>query len=210
MKLVSIQVGLPREVSFRGKLIKTGIFKNPVPGPVRVLTMNIEGDKQADLTVHGGPDKAVYAYSIDTFPWWKQNRVHDSFENGAFGENLSVDAFSESEICIGDTFELGSTILQAAQPRFPCYKLGVKFQDPSILKTFMKSRRPGIYFRVLQEGTIAPGDEFKLISKETEQVSILKLMDIALQSEIDSETLQQLLRIKALPLNFRERFESLI
>lgn len=208
MKIMSIQVGLPREVEFNGRTVRTGIFKDPVKGPVQVRYMNLDGDKQADLTVHGGRNKAVYGYSLDTYPWWKENRPADTFEYGAFGENLSIDQILESEVCIGDTFAAGTSILQAVQPRFPCFKLGVKFQDPSIIKTFMKLRRPGVYFRVLQEGVVEEGQELKRISREAIRFSILDLMDAMLHPEADPETLYQILMVKALPEEIRERLSS--
>jgi len=177
VKIISIQVGMPKEITFRGKKIVTGIFKQPVKGTVRVRTFNLDGDKQADLKVHGGRDKAVYAYSLDAYPWWKKARPDDVFEYGAFGENLCVDELPEDKTYIGDTFEVGTTILQISEPRFPCYKLGAKFGDPKILKTFMQSKRPGSYLRVLQEGTIKAGQKFKLISREKKLVSVLEVFE---------------------------------
>ncbi|RZA26850.1 MAG: MOSC domain-containing protein [Proteobacteria bacterium] len=175
MRLISIQVGQPKTVEFRRKPIRTGIFKEPVLGPVRVLKTHLEGDGQADLRVHGGETKAVYAYSLDAYEWWKMKRPGDRFSYGAFGENLCIDEILETETFVGDVFELGTALLQATQPREPCFKLGIKFDDQSIIKTFMESDRPGIYFRVLKEGVIEAGDELKLVERSRSNVSMYDL-----------------------------------
>jgi MOSC domain-containing protein YiiM len=209
MKIVSIQVGLPQEIIFRGKSITTGIFKSPIQGPAHVRTMNLDGDKQADLTVHGGRDKAVYAYSLDAYPWWKKMRPEDRFELGAFGENLSVDEMREDKIYIGDTFKIGDAVLQVAQPRLPCYKLGIKFNDISILKMFMKSGRPGVYFRVLKEGLIESDQTFTLIRQEKFLLSIYELFSLTQGASLDPEKAAEYAQIESLPLQFREQFQAI-
>lgn len=211
MKILSIQVGLPREVEFNGKVVKTGIFKDPVTGPVQVNTTNLAGDRQADLTVHGGPDKAVYAYSFDAYDWWKNERPADDFPYGAFGENLTVDHLPEDKIYIGDTYELGGTILQVAQPRFPCYKLGVKYNDLRIIKTFMKAERPGVYFRVLKEGKVEAGDTFKLVSQERVKLSVVDLSSFILgRRELSREDAIAYLGLGTLPDLYRESLRSVV
>lgn len=210
MKIESIQVGLPKTVEFRGQSVTTGIFKEPVSGPVMVRTLNLDGDKQADLSVHGGTFKAVYAYSMDALPWWRQARPQDTFGFGSFGENLSVDTLPEDQICIGDTFAAGGAVLQAVQPRFPCFKLGVKFNDPSILRTFNDFRRPGVYFRVLQEGVVQAGDELKLAAQEADRISVRQLFSVFLEKTKDPILLRRLLGIEALPPLMRERFEEIL
>lgn len=208
MKLLSIQVGKPRTVDFNGKQVSTGIFKDVIAGPVMIHKTNLDGDGQADLSVHGGVDKAVYAYSMDAMDWWKQHRPNDEFSFGAFGENLSFARLSEEETCIGDTFRLGESILQAAQPRFPCYKLGVKFKDPKILKAFVESGRPGVYFRVLEEGKIIAGDELVPLEREPHRFSILRLFQIVMEKDNDPIELKRLLKIEALPTSMREHFSE--
>jgi len=210
MKIVSIQVGLPKTVEFKGRQVTTGIFKSPVVGPVFIGTTNLHGDRQADLSVHGGPDKAVYGYSLDAYPWWKNERPKDEFPYGAFGENLSIDSLPENSIFVGDTYEVGSAILQAVQPRFPCYKLGVKFNDMSVVKTFMRSERPGVYFRVLQEGLLSRNEDFKLIDQDPTRISILKLFSIFHQSEIDRADLEEILQNKALATEMRAQFSEVL
>lgn len=208
MKLISIQTGLPKLVTFHGKDVTTGIFKSPVTGSIKVNFLNLEGDGQADLTVHGGKDKAVYAYSLDTYDGWKKERPQDTFNYGAFGENLTVDHLPEDQIFIGDTFELGTCILQVAQPRFPCFKLGVMYQDMSIVKAFMKFARPGVYFRVLREGQIRSGDEFKLINREKTQLSVLDLFKTQ-NHPIDPIKAREYQNLASLPEYFREMFRSI-
>lgn len=205
MKILSIQVGLPKTIQFKGKDITTGIFKNPVAGPVKVEKLNIVGDRQADLSVHGGVDKAVYAYSVDAYPWWREQRPQDEFKFGAFGENLSMETLDESQICVGDTFEIGGVILQAAQPRFPCFKLGAMYNDLSIVKTFTKSGRPGVYFRVLQEGIIDVGQSLKLVSREKILLPIVDLVTLT-QVAVSPTQAEQCIQIPSLPEQFRDYF----
>lgn len=210
MKIVSIQVGRPREIEFRGKPMTTSIFKSAVQKPVRVGKTNIEGDEQSDLRVHGGPDKAVYAYSFAAYDWWKKNRSDLSLENGAFGENLTLDDIDENRIFIGDSFVVGQAILQVAQPRFPCGKLGAKFNDLSVIKSFTQSRRPGVYFRVLQEGIIQKEDEFKLISQEKIAVSVNEIFELNQQARVSPKRVQEILQLQSLPESWRQDLQELL
>jgi MOSC domain-containing protein YiiM len=208
MKLLSIHVGLPREVEWEGKPVRTGIFKSPVPGPVFVSKLNLEGDGQADLTVHGGFDKAVYGYPRDAYPWWLQALAVPALPDGSFGENLTFAHLDEKRIFIGDRFRLGRCELQAVQPRFPCFKLGIKFGDMGILKTFLESGRPGIYFRVLVEGEIREGDELIQVTTDPERVSVWDFFDLKLRKYADPPLLERLLRIKDLNEDWREKFQQ--
>ena len=175
MKIISIQVGKPRAVDYRGKPVLTGIFKAPVKGPLMLRATNLDGDGQADLKVHGGIDKALYAYSLDAYPAWKKQRPNDEFAPGAMGENLSLDKMPEDQIFIGDVFKVGKAIIQVTEPRFPCFKLGIKYNDPKIIKEFNELGRPGVYFRVLQEGLIDVGQTLELTSQEEVKVSVAEL-----------------------------------
>ena len=156
MRVVSVNVGLPRDVPFRQGIVRTGIFKNPVPGLVRVRRLNLDGDGQADLTVHGGRDKAVYAYPAEHYPFWQSEMPDHVFPWGIFGENLTTEGALESEVCIGDEYRVGTARLLATQPRMPCYKLAARFDEPRMVKRFVAARRPGIYFAVLDEGDAQP------------------------------------------------------
>jgi MOSC domain-containing protein YiiM len=208
MRLLSIQVGLPKEVEWDGKRVSTGIYKYPVSGPVEVKKLNLEGDGQADLTVHGGADKAVYAYSLDAYPWWRETLQSSDLPNGAFGENLTFDAFDERSIGIGDKFALGGCELQAVQPRFPCFKLGIKFGDMEILRTFLSSGRPGIYFRVLKEGKIREGDTLRCLWRDPERVSVWDFFDLKIRKYADKALLARLLRIRDLNTEWRGKFQE--
>jgi MOSC domain-containing protein YiiM len=198
MKLLSIQVGLPREVDWEGKRVSTGIFKDPVPGPVWVGRLNIEGDGQADLRVHGGTDKAVYAYSMDAYPWWRKTLGRDDLPGGSFGENLTVDHLDETALCLGDVVAIGDCRLQIAQPRLPCFKLGIRLSDPEAPRTFMKSGRPGIYFRVLAEGSIRPGDRLEVVEADPERVPLADLFVFSQTRKADPAWAARALRVKSL------------
>lgn len=169
--------------------------------------LNLEGDGQADLRVHGGVDKALYAYPNDVYALWKKARPNDSFEYGAMGENLSVSTLPEDQIYIGDIYELGGALIQAVQPRFPCFKLSLKFEDPKVLKDFMEINRPGVYFRVIQEGMLAVGDEFKLKDRENFQFSIQELFSLLDQDEVDEERIRRVMGLKSLNSEWRTRLE---
>ena len=157
-KILSINVSLPEEIDFEGQKVTTGIFKKPIEGRIMLRTLNLDGDKQADLTVHGGPDKAVYAYPIEHYEFWRKVYPDMEMPNGMFGENFTIEGLMESEVSVGDAFEIGSSKVIATQPRMPCYKLGVKFGRMDVLKKFLASGRSGIYFKVLEEGEVGAGD----------------------------------------------------
>ena len=157
-KILSVNVSFPKEIDFEGQKVTTGIFKEPVERRIKLRTLNLDGDKQADLTVHGGPDKAVYTYSIEHYEFWRKVYPNMEMPNGMFGENFTTEGLMEVEIYVGDVFNIGSSKVIATQPRMPCYKLGVKFGRMDILKKFLASGRSGIYFKVLDEGEVGVGD----------------------------------------------------
>jgi MOSC domain-containing protein YiiM len=210
VEILSIQVGLPKSVRYGDKEIMTGIFKEPVQGPVMLRRLSLEGDGQADLRVHGGVDKALYAYANDVYSQWKQLRPRDEFSYGAMGENLLITSLREDLVMIGDTFELGEAVIQAVQPRFPCFKLSIKFNDPSILKDFMEINRPGVYFRVLQEGHLTVGDRLKLVDREEVYVSVQELFSMLHNPDIDRGRIKETLKIKSLCPDWRVRLERKI
>ncbi len=158
MQLLSVFVGKPRNIIYNHREISTGIFKELVAGPVKVNRLNLEGDGQADLKVHGGIDKAVYAYPSEHYAYWKSKRPDLSFTDGAFGENLSVTRMSEKEVSVGDVFRIGSALFTVTTPRMPCFKLGIKMNDPGFVQDFMEARLTGFYFKVLEEGEIEAGN----------------------------------------------------
>lgn len=207
MIIRSIQAGKIRTFLYRDRTIMTGIFKGPVHGPVWLRALNIEGDEQADLSVHGGKDKALYAYALDAYEAWKELRPAHNFPPGAMGENFSVDHMPEDKICIGDTFEVGEAVIQATQPRFPCYKLAAKFNDPHIIRQFMELKRPGIYFRVLKEGRVEQGQVMKLVDQEKVRVSVLELFLLG-TSAPELSRLQEILKLKTLNDQWRQNIQS--
>ena len=156
-EIASIQVGLPRTVVWKGREVTTGIFKEPVAGRVRVGRLNLEGDRQADLSVHGGPDKAVYAYPAEHYEWWRDELPGVPLPWGAFGENLTTRGLLEGDLAIGERLRIGTALFEVAQPRMPCSKLAVKFEDDGIVARFLESGRSGFYLRVIHEGEIAAG-----------------------------------------------------
>jgi MOSC domain-containing protein YiiM len=210
VKIKSLQVGKPITVEFNGKQVTTSIFKDQINGPVMLKTLNIVGDAQADLSVHGGHDKALYAYALDIYPKWQVLRPNDTFTNGVFGENLSLDTLPEDKIFIGDIYKLGEAIVQVTQPRFPCYKLGVKFRDIKIIKQFMKLEHPGVYFRVLKEGLINIGDELKLVEQEKILLSVLELFQIQHSSELNFTRILEIAKISSLPDEWKSHFQTIL
>jgi MOSC domain-containing protein YiiM len=209
MRVVSVQVGLPRDVVSRGRTVSTGIFKEPVDGPVRVAGVNLEGDRQADLTVHGGPDKAVYVYPAEHYPFWRDQLGRD-LGWGAFGENLTVEGVPlEDELCIGDLLRIGSAELVVVQPRLPCFKLGIRFGDPMMVKRFFDARRTGYYLRIVKEGYLAAGDEVAFVSHDPAQVPVAEITRLFADDEDDVEAVRRLLTVESLPEAWRNYFEQL-
>ncbi len=206
MKVVSVNVGLPREVIWRGRKVMTGIFKEPVATRVVIQRLNLVGDRQADLTVHGGVDKAVYAYPAEHYHYWREQFPDMALPWGMFGENLTTEGLTEKTIHIGDRFQIGSAEVVVTQPRLPCYKLGIKFGRSDILKRFLKSGLTGFYFAVIREGEVASGDAITLVSRDEQQVSIAEITQLYLQDNPDPETMRRAVRIEALPAGWRDYF----
>ena len=166
LKLLSVNVGMPREVDWHGKLVRTSIFKSPVFGPVRVARLNLEGDQQSDLTVHGGIHKAVYVYPSEHYQFWREEIPDLEMPWGMFGENFTSEGLLEGAVNIGDRFRVGSAEFVVTQPRMPCYKLGIRFGRPEFVKRFLQSGRSGFYFSVLEEGQVTVGDSDERITRE--------------------------------------------
>ncbi len=205
-KILSVNVSLPKEVDFEGQKVTTGIFKEPIEGRVMLRTLNLDGDRQADLTVHGGPDKAVYAYPIEHYEFW--HKVYSKMEmpNGMFGENLTTEGLMEAEVNVGDVFKIGSSKVIATQPRMPCYKLGVKFRRMDILKKFLLSGRLGIYFKVLEEGEVGAGDPIIQIKKDTNRVGISEIGRLKTSDREDIGMMRRAVKVEALPEGWKDYF----
>lgn len=208
MRLLAVNVALPKTIVVDGESISTGIFKKPVKGPVRIEKLNLQGDQQADLAVHGGPDKAVYAYSWENIVYWQQTLHRDDLRPGSFGENLTVQGLLETEVAIGDELAIGSARFQVTQPRIPCFKLSAAIGAPGFQKQFLESGRTGFYLRVLEEGTVEAGDLITVTgNQERERVSVDEITR-AVRSRTTTEIqLRRILALEALPGSLRAWLE---
>jgi MOSC domain-containing protein YiiM len=188
-------VGRPKIVEHRGRHVSTAIFKRPVEGKVALTRLNLEGDEQADLTVHGGSDKAVYSYASEHYPWWQEQLPDVDFPYGKFGENLTTEGLLESDVCIGDEFQVGTAVIKVSQPRLPCYKLGIKFGRADVIKKFIRSGLSGIYFSVVQEGELSAGDEIIFLRGDEHHINLQRVATLfAGQDEVDLDFAQRALR----------------
>jgi len=206
LKLLSLNVGLPRQVRFQDELVTTGIFKEPVRGRIRLRELNLEGDKQADLTVHGGVDKAVYAYASEHYGYWQKELHGISLPWGMFGENFTTQGMFEEMVNIGDQFQVGTAKVVATQPRMPCYKLGVKFGRMDIIKRFLASGLTGVYFKVMKEGELEQGDEIKLIKKDENSVTVKDIVKLYTVNKDDVQTIERAIKVKDLPNGWKFHF----
>jgi len=206
MKLISLNVGLPRQVTFRGEMVTTGIFKEPIHHRTILRKLNLDGDKQADLTVHGGLNKAVYSYPAEHYGYWQKELPGMYLSWGMFGENFTTEGLFEDNVNIGDQFQIGSAIVIATQPRMPCYKLGVKFGRMDIVKRFLASGLTGIYFKVLQEGEVGAGDVIKLIRRDDNNVTVKDVIRIYSVDKDDVQTMERAIKVKDLPDGWRSHF----
>jgi MOSC domain-containing protein YiiM len=178
MKLISVNVGLPREVSVSGKTVRTSIWKDPVQGRVHVSTLNLGGDQQSDLSVHGGVDKAVYLYPSEHYSYWRTQLSEVALPWGAFGENFTTEGILEDQVKVGDRIRIGSAEFMVTQPRMPCYKLGIRFDRRDMVKRFLESKRTGLYLAVLREGEVEEGDEIDFIEKQESGVTITEIVNL--------------------------------
>jgi MOSC domain-containing protein YiiM len=204
MLLVSVNVSLPREIRTNGTTVRTGIFKQPVEGRVLLRRLNLDGDAQGDLSVHGGPDKAVYAYSFEHYAYWKKKLGRDDLPPGQFGENFTVEGMPEEQVCLGDVFRIGEAVVEVTQPRLPCFKLGLKMGDAKFPKQFLASGRLGFYLRVLEEGAVGAGDEIRRVRADTERLTVRELAKLASEEKGNRELAKQALRVAALAASWRE------
>jgi len=203
MKVISVNVRLPREVASNGGRVTTGIFKSPVSGSVPVRRLNLDGDRQADLTVHGGPYKAVYAYPIEHYPKWRGELPELELPMGAFGENLTVEGLDENTLHIGDRLRIGTSVLVVTQPRMPCYKLGIRFQRDDMIKRFLASGRSGFYFSVEEEGEVSPGSGIEILSRDPHEVRVADIQLLYLHQNKDATLLDRAVQVDALPDSWR-------
>jgi MOSC domain-containing protein YiiM len=207
MRVLSVNVGMPREVEWQGETVRTGIFKAPVASTVALHALNFDGDGQADLSVHGGRDKAVYAYPFEHYREW-ETKLGRSLLPGAFGENLTTEGLVEDRVHIGDEFRIGTARLVVTQPRMPCYKLGIRFNDPGMVKTFLKAGWPGIYFAVVKEGVVGPGDSVELVHTDERRITVTDMLALILDHDAAPNKLRRLVEVPGLANVWRDKFES--
>jgi MOSC domain-containing protein YiiM len=216
MKVISVNVGLPREVTWHGRSVSTGIYKEPIEGRVVVRKLNLDGDRQADLTVHGGEQKAVYCYPSEHYGYWKRELPERELPMAVFGENFTTEGLLEDSVHLGDRFAVGSAEFVVTQPRLPCYKLGIRFQDDGMVKRFLASGRTGFYFAVTREGEAGGGDEIKVITRDPNGVAIsetTRLYVAKRYAEEDVTSVRRALRVEEFPESWkaylRERLQRM-
>jgi MOSC domain-containing protein YiiM len=208
VKLLSVNAGLPREVEWRGKGVLTSIFKAPVPGRVQVTRLNILGDRQSDLSVHGGADKAIYAYPSEHYAFWRNELPGTDFPWGAFGENLTTEGLLENRVHIGDRFRAGSAEFIVTQPRMPCFKLSIRFNRPDMVKRFLRSGRTGFYLAVLREGDIGVGDSLDLVAEDDSHITVADVVGLYAADAANQDLLRRASELSSLPESWREYFRE--
>ena len=208
MKLLSVNVGLPREVVWRGKPVTTGIYKEPVSVRVPLRTLNLDGDAQADLRVHGGPDKAVYVYPSEHYAYWREELPDADLSWGAFGENFTTEGVLDDAVHIGDRLRAGSAEFVVTQPRMPCFKLGIRFGRPDMVKRFQRGGRNGFYLAVLQEGEVTAGDSFEWVAREDHGVTVAEVVGLYAADAANQDLLRRVSELPALPEGWRAYFRQ--
>jgi len=208
LRVVSVNVGLPREVEWRGKQVTTGIFKTSVAGPVAVAGVQLAGDGQADPSVHGGPGKAVYGYPSEHFEFWQRAYPEVEIGPGVFGENLTLEGWLEENVHLGDRFRAGTAELVVTQPRVPCFKLGLRFGRPDVVKRFLAEDRSGIYFAIAKPGEVAAGDPFERIAEDSRRVSVADIVRIYRGELDDPDLLQRAIAVESFPEEFRQIYRE--
>ena len=174
-RLLSVNVGLPRDIEWKGRTVRTAIWKNPVHGPCRVGRLNLEGDGQADLGGHGGEQRAAFVYQSESYRYWQERLNRTDFVHGQFGENLTIEGLPDDAVCIGDRFQIGSALFEVTQPRVTCYRVGIRTNEPRMPALLTSSGRPGFYFRVLREGVVGAGDEIVKVGEANERMTVAEI-----------------------------------
>jgi MOSC domain-containing protein YiiM len=209
MKLLSVNVGLPREIEWNGRVIRTSIFKTPVEDRVRIRKLNLEGDQQSDLSVHGGIDKAVYVYPSGHYSFWHEQLPGADLPWGAFGENFTTEGtLEDTTVHIGDRFRVGSAAFVVTQPRMPCFKLGIRFGRADIIKRFLGSGRNGFYFAVTEEGEVAAGDSIELVARDENGITVADIVNLYSADANNQDLLHRVSELPALPESWRQYFRK--
>jgi len=209
MRVISVNVGRPREVEWHGRRVLTSIWKSPVAGPVRVTTLNLDGDAQSDLSVHGGPEKAVYGYPAEHYDDWRRELSLETLPWGAFGENLTTSGLREQDLAIGDRIRVGSVELMVTQPRMPCFKLGIRFGRDDLVKRFLRSGRSGFYFAVVEEGSLTAGDSLQFTAREPHGVTVADLAALDTGVARDRDVIRRALQVPALAESWKRHLRRM-
>lgn len=208
MRVVAISVGRPQEVEWRGRRVQTSIFKTPVSRRVHVARDNVEGDQQSDLSVHGGPEKAVYVFPAEHYDFWRRELPEAELPWGAFGENFTSEGLLEDEVWIGDRYRVGTTELVVTQPRMPCYKLGIRFDRPDMVKRFLQSRRSGFYLAVEREGEVGAGDAIERFARDETRLTVADVVTLYAADSANQPLLARASVHPSLPGAWREYFRK--
>jgi MOSC domain-containing protein YiiM len=207
-QLVSVNVGLPREVDWHGRVVRTSIWKRPVEGPVRVTALNLKGDQQSDLSVHGGKDKAVYVYPSEHYEYWNRELPGQDLSWGAFGENLTTEGLLEGDVRIGDRLRIGSAEFLVTQPRMPCFKLGIRFGRDDMVKRFLRSGRSGFYLAVLREGEVAHGNPIEFAARDDHGVTVADIASLYVRDMDNVDLIRRAVQVPALPESWKGYFRE--
>ena len=209
-RLLSVNVGLPRDIPWQGRTVHTGIWKTPVQGRRMVRRLNIDGDSQGDLRGHGGEHRAVFVYQIDSYRYWQAQLGRSDFTYGQFGENFTIDGLADTEVCIGDRYRIGGALFEVTQPRVTCYRVGIRMDEPRMATLLVAHQRPGFYFRVLEEGEVGAGDEIVRVAQGPERMTVTAINALLYLPRPAKEDIKRALRIQALSPGWKGSFEALL
>jgi ferredoxin-NADP reductase/MOSC domain-containing protein YiiM/ferredoxin len=209
-RLLAVNVGLPRDIEWKGRTVHTGIWKNPVLGRCQVGRLNLDGDGQGDLAGHGGEQRAVFVYQIESYRYWQEQLKRTDFVHGQFGENFTIEGLADDAVCIGDRYQIGSALFEVTQPRVTCYRVGIRTNEPRMPALLTSSGRPGFYFRVLQEGEVGAGDEIVKVGEAKERMTVAEINALLYSPNHPRDQLERALRIEALSPGWRSSFEALL
>src|SRR5512135_592724 len=209
-RLLSVNVGLPRDIAWRGETVRTAIWKEPVQGPRMVRRLNIDGDKQGDLAGHGGEYRAVFVYQMESYHYWERQLSRHDFVFGQFGENFTIEGLSDEEVCIGDQYRIGGALFEVTQPRVTCYRVGIRMNEPQMAALLVSHKKPGFYFRVLQEGEVGAGDEIVKVADGLERMPVAEINALLYLPGHARQQLERALRIPALSEGWRTSFQAFL
>src|SRR5262249_14430261 len=209
-RLLSVNVGLPRDIAWKGRTVPTGIWKDPVQGRCRVGRLNLDGDGQGDLAGHGGEQRAVFVYQIESYRHWQEQLKRNDFVHGQFGENFTIEGLADDTVCIGDRYQIGSALFEITQPRVTCYRVGIRMNEPRMPALLTSIGRPGFYFRVLQEGEVGAGDEIVKVGETKERMTVAEVNALLYSPNHPRDRLERALRIAPLSPGWRSSFEALL